>query len=241
MAEALTPRLLGSFARAALDNASSLLADAEVLLNQGRYPRALALTVLAAEEFGKHMMCMSSAVYDLNDPADVKKFWKRFRSHEAKYQNWQSQLIDHIAIDPTTPFDPARVEPDLWDEMWEEMPRVVGEAMTLKLRALCVDEQDGQPTRPDELVDPELATNAWKSVSMIVEDAERLWAGADLSGFLERGAPQMEALRLAMLEAKRKGDPNPAVAAFGEILGLPEDEMARLSDVWASTRSLEEE
>jgi len=241
MAESLTPRLLGRFARAALDNASSLLADAEILLNQGRYPRALALTVLAAEEFGKHMMCMSAAVFDLNDPADVKKFWKRFRSHEAKYQNWHGQLIDYIAIDPATPFEPSKAEPDLWDEMWAEMPRVVREAMTLKLRALYVDEQDGQPTRPDDLVDPELAANSWKSVSMILEDAERMWAGADLSDLLERGAPKMEGLRLAMLEAKEKGDPSPLVAIFGEILDLPEDELARLSDTWAEARSLEEE
>jgi hypothetical protein len=104
-----------------------------------------------------------------------------------------------------------------------------------------VDEQDGQPTRPDDLVDPELATTTWKMVSMIVGDAERMWAGADLSDFLERGAPKMEGLREAMLEAKEKGDPRPFLAVFGEILDLPEDELARMSDNWAEAPTLEEE
>ncbi len=64
----LTPPLLGSLARAALDNASDLLADASVLLQAGRYPRAFALSVLAAEEFGKHMQCVSACALDLEDP-----------------------------------------------------------------------------------------------------------------------------------------------------------------------------
>jgi AbiV family abortive infection protein len=241
MAYALTPKLLGGLARAALDNSSNLLADAKLLLNEGRHPRALALTVLAAEEFGKHMICMSAAAFDLEDPTEVKKFWKRFRSHEAKYQNWHGQLIDYIAIDPRTPFEPSKVEPDLWDEMWQEMPHVVEEAMTLKLRALYVDEQDGQPTRPDDLVDPELAITAWKDVSMIVEDAQTRWARTDLSEFLERSAPRINKLRLAMLKAKETGDPNPALSVFGDILGLSEEEMARLGVAWTAPQSPEEE
>ena len=240
MSESPTPRLLGDLARAALDNASELLGDAKVLLDAGRYPRVLALTVLAAEEFGKHMMCMSAAALDLDSPREVKKFWKRFRSHEAKYQNWHGQMIDYVAIDPANPMHPERREPDLWDDLWSEMPEMVKAAMDMKLRSLYVDEQDGHPTSPRDLVPGGFASEVWKAVSMVVESSERMWDGADLAEHLETVAPRMQGWYAAMIDAKEKGDPGDAVAVLSELLDLPRDEIAALWDSWASRPSEKE-
>ena len=48
--EPLTFEQLHSYASALLDNASSLVADAQLLADAGRYARAYALSVLAFEE-----------------------------------------------------------------------------------------------------------------------------------------------------------------------------------------------
>ena len=120
----LSPAFLGKLARAALDNASELLGDASVLLEAGRFPRAFALSLLAAEEFGKHMACVSASALDLEDPAVSKTFWQRFRNHDAKYQNWHGQLID-----------PLDVDEDTWQEMWQEHSEMVEVAAAARLRA----------------------------------------------------------------------------------------------------------
>jgi len=240
MTEALTPRLLGKLARAALDNASDLLSDAEVLLKEGRYPRALALTVLAAEEFGKHMMCMSAVGLDLADESEVKKFWKRFRSHAAKYQNWHGQLIDYIAINPEEPWNPEGTGPDLWDEMWQDMPKIVEFAMDQKMSALYVDARNGEPTSPSDLASADLVPNVWESVSLIVKRFGSLWDGADLAEHLERTAPRMQKLREVMVKAKEKSDPSDAVEVFRDLFGLSEGEMARLSRSFTPLQSEEE-
>ena len=67
-------------------NASALLDEARLLAQVDRYPRAVALTVLALEELGK--------IPDLHDTAATAQvsgsadgwlpFWKRFRSHKSK-------------------------------------------------------------------------------------------------------------------------------------------------------------
>lgn len=77
----------------ALFNANELLNDARVLLNNGRWARALFLSQIAAEELGKYVIIISAAVNltrarRLGKDFDSKKFWrdfwKRYRFHRAK-------------------------------------------------------------------------------------------------------------------------------------------------------------
>lgn len=70
-----------------LANATELLEDALFLLNDGRYARSYALTVLAREEMAKLAMVVR-AVYALNthEQFDWDRFDRRIKSHEAKLE-----------------------------------------------------------------------------------------------------------------------------------------------------------
>ena len=214
MTTKLAPPLLGSLARAALDNASNLLADSLVLLAAGRHPRALALAVLAAEELGKHMMCMSAVALDVDDPSTVKKFWRRFRSHDAKFATWYELFIIHLTADPS-----EESTPDDWTDMWSEVSKTVKVAMESKLQALYVDARDGDVTSPEQVVTEELARNAWKSISLVAETIKRQWEGADLAAFLDEHAPAVSAFRKAAIEARRNQDVSATVDALAQIVG----------------------
>lgn len=94
-APVLTRTQLAEIARAALDNSASLLDDARVLLDAGRWPRAHALAVLAAEEFGKFFLCIvAGQTVESADAAAWKNFWQRFSSHRVKFAAWFGQYVD---------------------------------------------------------------------------------------------------------------------------------------------------
>jgi AbiV family abortive infection protein len=82
---------------AAARNARDLVADARLLLEAGRLPRAYALAELAAEEIGKLMMLAAVAVrVAMDDPVDLERFWRKFRDHDRKAMN--AVFWDHIAM-----------------------------------------------------------------------------------------------------------------------------------------------
>ena len=64
-------------------NAADLLEDARLMFDNGRYPRAASLAVLALEEHAKRSLLV---VYRLisEDPKLRKRFWREYRDHKAK-------------------------------------------------------------------------------------------------------------------------------------------------------------
>jgi len=67
---------------AAEENAARLLADAELLLNAGRYPTACSLATLSLEEAGKIWTLRRIAT--CNDDAERRAIWTQYRSHQTK-------------------------------------------------------------------------------------------------------------------------------------------------------------
>jgi AbiV family abortive infection protein len=67
---------------AAEENAARLLADAELLLNAGRYPTACSLATLSLEETGKIWTLRRIAT--CNDDAERRAVWTQYRSHQTK-------------------------------------------------------------------------------------------------------------------------------------------------------------
>ncbi len=70
-------------AHAALVHARSLGADAELLLEHGRWPTAHAMATLAFEEVGKSWLCLSG----MSAPEQARVgnwFWPLFNDHKAK-------------------------------------------------------------------------------------------------------------------------------------------------------------
>jgi AbiV family abortive infection protein len=71
---------------AAHENAMSLLQDAILLYDNGRYERAAALAILAIEEAGKLAILRMIMLED--DPKILKKGWHDYRRHTSKNTNW---------------------------------------------------------------------------------------------------------------------------------------------------------
>jgi AbiV family abortive infection protein len=71
--------------QACLQNAVSLVEDADILLDRGRISRGVALLVAALEELGKVTMIIGTN--RMSSQADWSRFWKRFYSHEQKTVN----------------------------------------------------------------------------------------------------------------------------------------------------------
>lgn len=67
-----------------IKNASDLIEDAEILLNNRRWARAVFLACIAVEELGKYLIIMGAIGRVLKGNMDWRKFWKRFKSHEKK-------------------------------------------------------------------------------------------------------------------------------------------------------------
>src|SRR3989442_5369225 len=82
----LTPRQAAEGIQAALANARALLSEAELLLGHGRWPRAVALSILAIEEAGKPAL-IRALLLARND-GELSDEWRAYRSHVQKNINW---------------------------------------------------------------------------------------------------------------------------------------------------------
>jgi AbiV family abortive infection protein len=91
---------LAELARTTLDNARSLLVDAHLLLDAGRWPRAYALAVLAAEEYGKFEACVVAGSYEQADEESWKQFWRDFVLHKPKLTTWAGTLVSGLPLHP---------------------------------------------------------------------------------------------------------------------------------------------
>lgn len=72
--------------RLAKENAKRLLDDAELLFENGRIERSVALAILSIEESGKSSIIRSILLTD--DAKDLKKEWQNYRKHTAKNLSW---------------------------------------------------------------------------------------------------------------------------------------------------------
>jgi AbiV family abortive infection protein len=68
-----------------IENAKSLLNEAELLYSNGKLPRAFSLAVLSVEEMGKIPMLVRAACFEKDEKTRWSEFWKRWRNHEFKY------------------------------------------------------------------------------------------------------------------------------------------------------------
>lgn len=135
---------------AALANARSLVADATLLLNHGRWPRCAALSILAIEEAGK--VEILRALLFAGSEQEVKEQWRFYRSHTKK--NWMGAFLDFVTPSPTIEdfrglFDPNAEHPQLLDSVkqlafysdclgkahWSIPIEVIDEAIARRLHA----------------------------------------------------------------------------------------------------------
>ena len=82
----LSAAQLAAGMNAARANARRLAGDAKLLLENRRYPSALALAVLSIEESGKLSILRALAVARMDE--ESKQAWREYRSHTAKNRLW---------------------------------------------------------------------------------------------------------------------------------------------------------
>ena len=82
----LNPKIAAEGIKLAYENAISLLNDAGLLYNHGRYERCVSLSILAIEESGKSTIIRSLLLAD--DNTYLKKEWKNYRKHTEKNLSW---------------------------------------------------------------------------------------------------------------------------------------------------------
>ena len=207
-----TPRQLGELARLALTNAADLAADAQVLLDAERYPRAFALATLAAEELGKHYLCVSWSGFDPADRKLWRRFWKEFHGHTPKLEHWIGYVIDLVGL----------VDYESWEETWKLMPVGAQSQHQVKLATFYVDFRDGAPTFPRDMVSAGTAWDFLAAVHGTVRSLEVHWGSTDIGQFLEDIAPRMRRLMAALKQARETRDWDSARAVFAETLGIDE-------------------
>ena len=116
-----------ALALACLSNGRDLLADAELLLGDGRHPRALSLSVLAIEEYGK--ACQALAVSNSGgSPEAVRDYKQLGGQHGPKIS---LGLLFHSFIDPTEKFS---------DDFPERLGLLVRNAASRKTQGFPVDQ-----------------------------------------------------------------------------------------------------
>jgi AbiV family abortive infection protein len=170
----LTPGQLATFAQAALTNATELLSDAKVLLDAQRWPRAYALAVLAAEEYGKFHTCVHATRLDPDSAEDWSTFWKSLAWHGAKFDKWHAALVDvgHYG----TLYEE-------WLEAWSTRDTLNQIALGGKLAALYVDFTNGAAIEPRHSFAAEDARRMVALVDKVIRTISELDRPLDTAAF----------------------------------------------------------
>lgn len=178
-------------ARASYENCLDLLDDAAILAARSKFPRAYALTVLAAEEFCKSYLykCLSAGL------AGKRQIKKIVASHDEKIFRFIHLIMDpsimsihHAKIEEAIAHD--KNEPDHTKHLYPKaMKKVALESLTiirvltsmfkdaeaLKLRALYVDlRKQGRVLIPKESVQGATFQRIHKFVAHIVQGFDEL-------------------------------------------------------------------
>ncbi|MBN2375035.1 MAG: AbiV family abortive infection protein [Sedimentisphaerales bacterium] len=146
---ALTPSQITDGMNAAIRNARRLVDDAELLLNDRRYPTAASLATLSIEESGKLMVLRHLAGAKTSN--EIKNRWREYRYHTKKNVMWPfSQFLSKGASklkDFANLFDENSEHPYLLDQVkqigfytdclgkahWSEPEKVIDEKLAVQL------------------------------------------------------------------------------------------------------------
>lgn len=188
----LSTEQLGILAEKTLVNARELLDEAKALGLLEHFPRAFSLAVLAAEEFGKHLMCFGAAGLRPDDQEMWKDFHQRFRSHTPKYENLFAMAT-------------AMLPEEESERYAQDIAKHVAADQARKLAGFYVDLIDGEAVHPGEAIGPEEVYGALTVFDQIISAWESRFEEADFIGLFafakDEGA---EELRYALIENDEK-------------------------------------
>lgn len=183
----------------AVANGMELFDDASLLLQNGRWPRAHALAVLALEEFGKACLSLGALVYT-EDLAEG--FWKDWVHHPTKLLNAGAILTFFGQDQPSTT---ATVVAQLQAEARHEHVQ--------KLRGFYVDlSTSGVVERPDD-INEDTARRVVDRVSTLLELLGPAWTSGALLDRLDEIEAHGDELRAVFGQARQlvQLDPDAAI------------------------------
>lgn len=151
----LSPSQIAKGINVAKENAARLAQDAKLLLDNERFPSAVALAVLSIEEAGKVSILRSLAV--ARDESDLKTEWKQYHSHTSKNMLW---IFPQLVAEGALRLDDFR---PLFEE-GSEHPYLLDQLKQLAFYTDCLGEKANWSI-PREIIDREMA-------SMLVRTAE---------------------------------------------------------------------
>lgn len=149
----LQPATARSFWKALMDNATSLITDAHLLLEHGSFGRARSLAVLAQEELGKALWLyetFNQAWSDGDDtPLNVDRLTADGRKHAVKYmeafvfgQELSAFWGDYETLYEDAPLDGSQEDWDAWFDARQAEAAAAGkQANEDKMRGFYVDLQ----------------------------------------------------------------------------------------------------
>jgi AbiV family abortive infection protein len=152
----LTPAQVAEGVNSASRNSARLAGDAKLLLENGRFPSAASIAVLAIEEAGKTSILRGLAV--ANDDEEIKKEWKAYRSHTSKNVQW---ILPRLVTEGARKLGDLR---SIFDRD-SDHPLLLNNIKQLGFYTDCLG--DAHWTEPAEIVDEQIA-------KMLVEVAQIL-------------------------------------------------------------------
>ncbi|MDX8036940.1 AbiV family abortive infection protein [Lentzea sp. BCCO 10_0856] len=165
----LTSAELDQLSQAALNNALELLADARLLFDAKRWPRAYALAALAGEEVGKYEICREAASSPPCGESAWKAFWHDWKQHRPKIATMTGPLVDSLAACYPAYTTEGR-------ERWEQVRVTLTDrdsdlakaVNNSKMAAFYVDFDDDAVLVPAEIVHRNTAENMINTVSRAI-------------------------------------------------------------------------
>lgn len=195
----------------AMHNSRRLLDDAAALARAQRWPSALMVAGLAADELGKHILVSSFFSREGTDD-DWKKFWRRFRDHTEKLGDalMSSWMGDLLTADP---------------------PPSAKAFHRKRLAATYVDlDDDGAVRTPVSAVSQEDFDSAFESIDRELQYCERILGNAK---------PEQLSVTFDSLRAKAVDGLAPFIESLspealmavviGVRTGMPQDEAIELA------------
>ncbi len=146
---------------AAEQNAERLLADAEILMKNGRFPSAAALAILSIEESGKVSILRSLAV--ARDDKEVSTYWRDYRSHTKKNVAW---LLPQLVANGARRLEDFR---PLFDEK-SDHPFILDQVKQLGFYTDCLGAAHW--SLPEEVIDEKLAAMLVQVARLFTKNGE---------------------------------------------------------------------